>query len=102
MQLNLEGKKIYEKGKLKEKDLKYELAIREYNKAEKKFKDAHSYQELEEIFNSFIKVLKGFVRTKAYENAYEVINFIEKGYYSKVLFKDDIVTQYGACDNGFC
>jgi hypothetical protein len=56
------------------------------NKAEKKFKDAHSYQELEEIFNSFIKVLEGFVRTKAYENAYEVINFIEKGYKGKSEF----------------
>jgi hypothetical protein len=77
---------IYEKGKLKEADKKYELAIREYNKAKEKFKEAHSHQELDEIFNSLIKVLMGFIRTKAYENANEVIKFIEKGFKNKSEF----------------
>ena len=69
MKLNEDGLKLYEEEKLKEFDEKFELAIKKYNEAAEKFKEAYLVKKLEEIFESFILVLEGYIRTKSKQKA---------------------------------
>lgn len=86
MKLNEDGLKIYEEGKLKEFDEKFELAIKKYNEAAEKFKEAYLVKKLEEIFKSFILVLEGYIRTKSHQKAFDVLKFIEDKYPEKKEF----------------
>jgi hypothetical protein len=57
--------------------------ISKFKQATLKLEEAHSVRELDDIFNSFLLVLEGFIRTKAYENAKNVIDFVDNGYPKK-------------------
>jgi len=73
-----QGLELYETGKSKEEHEKFALATKYYKQAVKKFKEAYDVQKLDLIFESLIDVIESFIRIKAYGDALEGVEFLEK------------------------